>query len=146
MGHITPAATVSGQSRRYNIWRLADSAISLSIVKIVVFVFPEALVNMHPGTVILEKRLGHKSYGETLFNCDILANVFIHHFFSACAQCIESHAELCLTCGGDFMMVIFDVDAGHYLQGHSERRSCMWSVGGTGNNLPCDAVLSEVRF
>ena len=75
--------------------QLADHAIAFGIKELVGIAFPQTLVDMHTGTVILKERFGHKGNRVTILYGDILGNVFVqHHFIRLPEQGVEAHAEL----------------------------------------------------
>ena len=106
--------------RRYIIGHLADHAIAFGIKEFVGVVCPQALMDVHPPTVVLEKRLGHECRRETVLAGDILWHVFVHHdVVGLPSQGIEAHIDFHLAGGGHLMMVFLDINAGlNHLECH----------------------------
>ena len=113
---------------------LRELGISLGIVEQIFSFLPQGLVDVHPGAVVAEERLGHEGAGLSVRMGNVLQDVLVHHdLVSHGGQGAESHTDLALSGGGDLVVVIsHSMPVSMSLRTISDLRSCSESVGGTG--------------
>ena len=91
--------------------KLAGESIAFGIEEEVFAIFPDALMHMHAGAVILEERLGHESGGIAILHRHILADIFVKQgLIGLPGQGIKADAELGLSGSGHLMMMGLDGD------------------------------------
>ena len=77
-----------------------EQRISLWIVEDVLAVFPDTLVDVHPGTVVLEKRFRHEGGNQIVLTRHILDDVLIQrNLIGNPSHRIKADVDLALPCG-----------------------------------------------
>ena len=80
---------------------------------------PDALVNMHSGSVVTKQWLRHKCRGFTVTLGHIFNNIFVpHQIVCTFYQRRKTHIDFTLPAGGHFMVVTFHFNANSF---HSQQ-------------------------
>src|SRR5262249_3290565 len=91
---------------------LADTGIAVGFVEHVLFVFPDALMAMHPGSIILEQRFRHERSRFTTPSRNILGDVLVHlELVRHSSQLIESDVDFGLTGRRNCMVMHFHLNS-----------------------------------
>ena len=66
-------------------------------------------MHVHPGTVVLEERLGHERRDVAVLSGDVLDDVLVdHHLVAHLGQRVEPHVDLGLPGGADLVVLHLD--------------------------------------
>ena len=59
--------------------KLGETSIAFAIIEERLLIFPEALMNMHTGTIVAKHRFGHECDGLAVLAGSVLDNIFVEH-------------------------------------------------------------------
>ncbi len=75
-------------------------------------IFPQALVHVHTGAVVIEQRFGHEGHGLAVFARHVANDVLVpDQLVSHVHQGIETHIDFGLATGGHFVVLRFNPNA-----------------------------------
>ncbi len=99
-----PADVVSGG--------VADQPVAFLVVEDILPGFPQTLVAVHAGAVVLKQGLGHDRDHFASLPGGVLDHVFIRqHLVGHLGHGVKAHVDFSLAAGGDFVVMDFDLDS-----------------------------------
>src|SRR6266702_48837 len=89
--------------------QLRNTCIALAVIEQRLLVLPQALMRMHTRAIVTEHRFRHECHSLAMLASYILGDIFVEHQ-AVCYlhQRVETHVDLSLSCGTNFMMMCLD--------------------------------------